>query len=115
MGSTPSPYLLLSVLSFTPEDATVPGVLLISPGALRWTGEESPTPTHSPLPIISLLQRPLVQGHPANRQRGQIHSQGQRPWAGRQTRGLYLQQAAEDGRKPSDGAGPDQHCPAARL
>lgn len=37
-------------------------VLPISPGALRWTGEESPAPAQSPLPIISLLQRPLAQG-----------------------------------------------------
>lgn len=80
----PRPCLPLAVLSFTPEGASAPGVLLISPGALRWAGEESAIPAQSPPPIISPLQRPLAQGHPANHQWGQIHTQGPRPPGGTQ-------------------------------
>ena len=59
----PSPCLLLTGLSFTPEGASAPGVLLTSAGALRWAGEESPTPAQSPPPVSSPLQRPLAHGH----------------------------------------------------
>lgn len=115
MGSTPSPYLLLSVLSFTPKDATVPGVLLISPGALRWTGEESATPAQSPLPIISLLQRPLVQGTQLTVSGARFTSRVRGP--GRDTRreDCTCGSLQRTGGSHQTGPSSDQHCPAARL